>query len=59
MRVFQFLEKKISDPRHNVMAVWMKVVFQHTWQGGVLSHEHLKSLKQAHMAGNDHAGSKT
>ena len=28
MQVFQFLEKKISDPRHKVMAVLIQVFFQ-------------------------------
>ena len=33
-----------------MMVMLEYVVFQHTWQGGIFSHEHLNPHKQAHMA---------
>jgi len=35
------------DPRHEMMVMLEYMDFQYTWQGGVLSHEHPKSHKQA------------
>ena len=35
------------DPRHEMMVMLEYMGFQYTWQGGVLSHEHPKSHKQA------------
>ena len=54
MQIFQFLEKKISDPRQKVMAVLMQVFFQVTRQGKVFKEEISSSMLLECIMGDEH-----